>query len=294
MPSIGGKQHVLRRAEDADAEPVSSACERRHSLIEFGMLRRSVRCLPAVGGGDPRRFPAPPSGHPKLWVARSAAGRKRVPVPCPPSNSASKATIGSTSSIAGIFAPPRCHENWDAPRVSGRIRFPGRACFRGFGCRPHSAFRGGAQTRLRGSAWSGSAAAGETRERRSPPLTIRRVPRRGQGPARAAECGPASPESAQQSPAPTGAVIRPGLFERPLNSTAPRERKRQDETGQARVLPNAQESARCLPTPRGGRDGAGPEFAEAGKAPAAPEAARRAEFPERRPTRAASRRSCPR
>ena len=38
-------------------------------------------------------------------------------MPSPPSNSASKATVGSIFSIAGtVAAQPQCHENWDAPR----------------------------------------------------------------------------------------------------------------------------------------------------------------------------------
>ena len=48
------------------------------SAKAIGKLQRSVGCPPAVGGGDPRRFPALRSGHPKIRVARCAAGRKRA------------------------------------------------------------------------------------------------------------------------------------------------------------------------------------------------------------------------
>ena len=178
----------------------------------------------------------------------------------------------------------------------------GAGLFRGFGHRGRAWRSGGANAPAR-LGMERFRSGRRNPQTAAPPLTIRRVPRRGQGPARAAECAPASPDSAQQSPAPTGAAICPGLFERPLNSTAPREfngpegpreRERQDEIGQARVLPNTQESARCLPTLRDRQDGAG-RFSGTRKAPAAPEAARRAELPERQPTpRAASRRSCPR
>ena len=48
--------------------------------------------------------------------SREAAGRKRAPTPCPPSDAASKTCVGPTSSIGGLAAPqPPNQRKWTAP-----------------------------------------------------------------------------------------------------------------------------------------------------------------------------------
>ena len=68
------------------------------------VFRRRLRGIPSFGS----------RGAPLVESARRR--------PCPPSNSVSKATIGSTFSIAEIIAvQPQCHENRDAPNRANRI-----------------------------------------------------------------------------------------------------------------------------------------------------------------------------
>ena len=65
---------------------------------------------------------------------RGAAGRKRAPTPCSPSNTASKTTTGPKSSIGGIAAPRLPDQKtWDAPQFAAQIAFEARILPDSFG-----------------------------------------------------------------------------------------------------------------------------------------------------------------
>ena len=84
------------RRPEAAPRPVRS---RRGLPTGSGIAESACNCIARTGSNS-----------------REAAGRKRAPTPCPPSDAASKTCVGPTSSIGGLAAPqPPNQRKWTAP-----------------------------------------------------------------------------------------------------------------------------------------------------------------------------------